>query len=369
MMAAKDDIFGSVCIDLIRRGFDWKSVEYYCEHKPSIIKLTRTSGNNTILHEVCNVGSAPIHVIEKILSVCGLATNVQNKYGDTPLHVATRAAQRSSNKVKLLMEFNPSALLIKNNTGYSPLATAIVSRAFLPVIQMIAEKEPSLLLAEDENNRSPVQLLISSFQKNIPGSLALRSYLKDRLMRNILRGFWTKLQYLLMRTYERKLGKNFGSIDNSMICHAILAEGIKGESLKQVLAIALSIDRTHALQVEAEFGKCPLHILAKQKEFIAAKEVLKRCPDAVMVKDFRGRLPLHIAMNRDAIQRSESVKEKEKWGINVANFVSANPEALECQDTCGATIGFYPFMIAAVEEDLQLTFDMLLGNPGVIVIN
>jgi hypothetical protein len=267
------------------------------------------------------------------------------------------------------MEFNPSALLIKNNTGYSPLATAIVSRAFLPVIQMIAEKEPSLLLAEDENNRSPVQLLISSFQKNIPGSLALRSYLKDGLMRNILRGFWTKLQYLLMRTYERKLGKNFGSIDNSMICHAILAEGIKGESLKQVLAIALSIDRTHALQVEAEFGKCPLHILAKQKEFIAAKEVLKRCPDAVMVKDFRGRLPLHIAMNRDAIQRSESVKEKEKWGINVANFVSANPEALECQDTCGATIGFYPFMIAAVEEDLQLTFDMLLGNPGVIVIN
>mmetsp|Transcript_2256 Transcript_2256/g.3449 ORF Transcript_2256/g.3449 Transcript_2256/m.3449 type:complete len:369 (-) Transcript_2256:83-1189(-) len=366
-MAPKDDIFGSVCIDLIRRGFDWESVEYYCEYNPDIIELTRTSGNNTILHEVCNVGSAPIHIIEKIHSVWGLATNVQNKYGDTPLHVATRVAQRSSNKVKMLMDFNPSALLVKNNTGYSPLATAIVSGAFLPVIQMIAEKEPSLLLAEDENNRSPVQLLISSFQKNIPGTLALRSYLNDGLMRNILRGFWTKLQYLVMRTYERKLGKNFGSIDNSMICHAMLAQGLKGESLQQVLAIALSIDRTHALQVEAESGKCLLHILAKQKEFIATKEVLKRCPDAVMIKDFKGRLPLHIAMERDAIQRNGSVKEEDKWRINVVNFVAANSEALEYQDTCGETIGFYPFMIAAAEDNLQLTFDMLLGNPSAII--
>jgi hypothetical protein len=328
-----------------------------------IIELTRTSGNNTILHQACSVGSAPNHIIAKIHNVWAQATDVQNRHGDTPLHILTRVSSRSSYKVNLLMELNPSALFVKNDLGYTPLGTAIVSGSSFPVIQMIVEKEPSLLLEEDKNGRSPVQLLISSFQQNIPGSLALRSYLKDGYMGNILCKFWKKLQHLIMRTYERKLGETFGSIDDTFFCHATLAQGIEGETLRQVLAVALSIEKTLAMKIEAEFGNSPLHILAERKDFIACGAILSKCPDAVMIKNHQERLPLHFAMDRNLMHSSEhlvNIYEKDKWRMNVLKFVVANPESLECQDSCS---GFYPYMIAAAEEDLQLTFDMLLEHP------
>ena len=368
----KKDVCGSaLLIDSIRR-FDWKFVEYYCEHKPSFIEHTRTLGNNTVLHQVCSVGSAPNHIIELIHNVWAQATNVQNRYGDTPLHITTRTSSHTLYKVNLLMEFNPNALLVKNHLGYTPLAIAIVSGSIFPVIRMIVEKEPTLLFEEDENGRSPVQLLISSFQKNIPGSLALRSYLEGGMMSNILSKFWAKLQYLIMRTYERKLGKTFGSIDDNLLCHAILAQGLEGEILRQILAIALSIDKTLAMVVEVESRNSPLHILAERKDFIACGAILSKCPDAAMIKNRQGRLPLHFAMEKEAINSSkdiikihergklENIHERGKLRMNILKFVAANPEALEYQDTCGVKTGFYPYMIAAADGDLQLTLDMLL---------
>ena len=353
----------ALLVDLIRRG-QWDTVECLCDNNPTIIEIARTKANNTILHELCSNGSAPYALVKKVMHIWNDATMLQNKHGDTPLHLTTRVSQDSSYKVKLLVECNQDALNVKNNAGQTPLGTACVSNARLDVIELLVDTCPALLLVKDEYGRTPAELLWSSVQKNIPGSLAIRRYLNDGgEMGNILTKAWSKFQFCIMESYRYSnagQGRDDTSImqPDNMLCHAIIDQNVQGGNLDQVLAIALTIEPNLAMQVD-EKGNTPLHILAgRNNDLKAINAVLQKCPHSATKKNKDGRLPLHIAVNKG----KEEYFSVEKWRKIVNCIVEANIDALDCQD--GEKGNLYPFMIAASEGDVQLTYSMLLQRPA-----
>ena len=344
-------IASTLLFDLIRHNFAWGSVEYICENNPAIIELARSSANGTVLHEICAIGSAPNHIVEKVLRVWEGACLKQNKYGDTPLHAATRSSQISSGRTKLLVDCNADALTIRNNAGHTPLATALVSGACLHVIEMLVEKETSVLLMKDEHGQTPTQLLWSSFQQNIPGLLAIKSYFQgDVEMSNILKKFWIKFKYCSMESYKLTQNLRDASVDDRMLCHVILAQDLKEIFLHQALAIALIDDKELAMQTD-DTGNNPLHVLVEKNKFKSIDVILKLCPCTARIKNKDGRKPLHIALDR--------LKESGARKI-IMRIVEADVDALGCKDSSD---GLYPFMNAAVFGDVQMTYEFLLERP------
>lgn len=343
---------------LIRREFDWESLSNIVDQSPELVELCRISGHNTMLHEVCSVGSAPTSIVMKILKSWEGATMVKNKFGDTPLHSVARVAQRSSSKVHALLETNEQALFVKNNTGHFPLSTAIISGAFLSAIELFVETDPSILLQKDGNGQTPSELLVSSFMKNIPGFFALTSFLNGGEMRNIVRTFWNKMEYLLLRSYEQIHDLDFNSCDGSMICHALLAQNIKGDNLAHLLSLALSQNTAHCARTLDKDGNSPLHVLAKRLEFKGANVLLAKFPYTSTLKDARSRIPLHIAL--------ESVRAKtrpsKKLSSQLQNFLVSS-EVLDIEEKKDDREHMLPFMIAAGDGHLDLTFVMLQKSP------
>jgi len=368
-------------IDLIRYHFAWDIVNYICDNNPINVAIARTSANNTALHEICGVGSAPYQTVVKILQVRTNTCLAQNKYGDTPLHVSARNSQKSLGRTKLILECHPEALKIRNNAGHTPLDTALVSCASFPVIKLLVEKEPTLLLmrSDDNGGLTPLQLLWSSFQNNLVGALALKSYLSGRedRMRSVLEKFWRKAKFCTMMSYRLGLDEKDAHTniitdddnndnDRHLLCHAILAQTSK--LLHQPLKIALMENHELAMQKDLA-GNTPLHIVTKTKDYKSIEVILNLCPSSARIKDGDGRLALHIAL--------VGLKDEKDDGVNrntctstrsskiVTRVLKTNVDASGCPDPdpLNDTYGLFPFMIAATYHNLQLTYDMLLERP------
>jgi len=340
----------SLLFDLIRQDFAWDAVEIICEKHPEIIELARTSGKGTVLHELCSIGSAPFLLVKKVLRVWEGACFEQNKYGDTPLHAATRSSQISSGKIKLLIDCCPDALVVKNGSGHSPLATAMISGACFPVIQMLVEKDRSILLMKDDHGHTPTELLWASFQKNIPGSLAIKSYLHGRSeMRSILQKFWVKFIYCVMESFRLSRSRS-DNTENCMLCHAILDQNLGNIAMHQAIVIALIWNKELAMQTD-ENGNNTLHSLILMNRFKEIDTVLQLCPCVARQKNKEGRKPLHIALDR----------HKENGAVEaIRKILDADIDALDCKEPFS---NLYPFMISAVFGNLQMTYEFLLERP------
>jgi len=310
---------------LIRRDYAWEAVQNICDNYPETIELARSpTKNDTVLHEICSVGSAPMHLFEKVLCLWKGACLIQNKDGDTPLHIATRCSQISSHKAKLLVCCCADALAIKNNSGDTPLNVALISKAAFPVIKIILEKDKSLLMMVDDNGQTPSQKLWESFNQTIPGLIAMKKYLKgDVEMSNLLRRFWITYKYCSLEMY--KLTQNIDDAEDNSLCHAILTQNLKEKYLHEALILGL---------------KC--------------------CPSAAYKRSHDGRMPLHVALERYG-QDSGARKM-------IRSILRANFDALACKDISKCGQGLYPFMTAAVLGDTSLTFEFLILRPDTIAL-
>lgn len=304
----------------------------------------------------------------------------KNKYGDTPLHLSAQSSQTTNPVNVLLLDANSDALKMRNKAGYTPLDLALVSGACFSAIKLFVEKEPSLLVMSDEGGMTPTQLLWSSFQKNIPGLLAMKRYLKssnggEDEMGNILRKFWTKFKYCAIGSYRiahyghedaqrQLLPLGLDAANDKLLCHAILDQGLKDIFVCQALAIALMGNTSLATQTD-EAGDTPLHILAGRQNCKPLEIFLELCPsdarNAAFIGNKEGRMPLHIAM--DGLNRLKRKGDDYDERKMVELILTANADALDYQDSTNEKDGLYPFMIAALANDLQLTYDMLLKRP------
>lgn len=89
-----------------------------------------------------------------------------------------------------------------------------------------------------------------------------------------------------------------------------------------------------------ENGWLPLHVAAanpnNDKKRMIIKALVGRYPLAVMMKDARRRLPIHLALEQGAL-----------WVDGVSMLVEIQPSALSIRD---GTKGLLPFMVAAANK-------------------
>lgn len=237
--------------NLIQRQYAWNEVEEICEKMPDMIQGTIFTNGNTALHEICVIGSAPNMTVKKVMNVWRNATLHRNKYGDTPLHVAARNAQRSSSRVYLLVHCacgeskigieNSSstevitgsdanklgttlpkdvslALSYANKEGHTPLGVACTfGTACLPVLKLLLHKYPDALKHKDIYGHTPIESMWCAFHSNIVGASALRTYLRGEgkvnsvtvtndervhVMSRVMKKFWIKFRYCVVQSYQ-----------------------------------------------------------------------------------------------------------------------------------------------------------------------
>lgn len=391
--------------DLIRRHYAWDEISHICEHKPHIIQLTIFPNGNTVLHEVCSIGSAPHSIVTQIASIWPDAALLRNKHGDSPLHIAARNSQQSSARVRFLVHLNHDALLYKNHAGQTPIGTACVSVAWLPVIEILVEACPFALVVRDQYGRSPIALLWLSYLKTVVGAIAVQNYIRnsggvDGGMSRGLGRFWDKFRFCVLTAYPAILNNSASSImqepreiesnsdseeqdeirdddhdhhanDDSLLLHAILAQNIRKGTNHQILAIALTNNPNLALIVD-RCGQNPLHKLAAGTDILSVQVLLKKCPDCAKRTNRQGRLPLHIALQswkETGNKHEEGKGQHRKWTKKVDLIVNAHVDALDIPD-CGVAgsnfDGLYPFMIAACLDDISMTYEILSRRPTVL---
>ncbi len=345
------------------KTYDWDEFEQICNSHPTLMKSV-LKNTNTPLHEICNIGSAPHHLLKRVVDCWPEATIARNRYGETPLHVKCRCSQYSLYPVKLLLETNQTSVRMLNGTGKAPLAIACLSGASVSVVKELVNAYPEALSIKDINDHTPIDLLWSSFAKTIPGASAISNYLKrghdeNIEMSGLLARFFEKMSFCLNRS--KSLSSNADQAQDEstfeLLLHTIIEANLH-HCPHTLLDVYLTYDRDFGLQLD-ENGNTSLHIqILKGFDQKCLHVLLTKCKESASIVDSGGRLPLHLALKKQTNEKSSSFEK------TVLEIMKANTEALDVKDPESS---FYPFMAAAVINELNLTFQFLLSSPNVVL--
>jgi len=132
-------------------------------------------GDLVIMKEVKNM--CRINVIKELLRVCRGSTEIQNKEGLLPLHVAldrghgllclfvASCKAACSSSISLLMK--ESGISSKCECkGYFPLHIALYSRCSVEVVKMIIEKNKNCINSIDKNTNNALQVAVKNLDKS-----------------------------------------------------------------------------------------------------------------------------------------------------------------------------------------------------------
>ncbi len=353
---------------LINR-YDWIELDTICNHSPKQMKCM-LKNTNTPLHEICNIGSAPFHVIQKVLECWNEATITRNRHGETPLHIKCKSSQYSYEPVKMLIIGNKKALRMLNNTGKSPLSLACLSGACFPVIEELVLSYPEALTKRDVHDHTPLDLLWSSFAKTIPGASAISKYFKNNpgeeqhKMSCLLERFHKKMSFCLSESYAFSHSQEHAHIGGNscgnFLCHAIICEDLKN-CPHVLLKLFLLHDPSLGYQVDNN-GNTPLHLQIEAKWNYECISVLveKSKGNPSSIRNHRGMLPLHIALRKMREHKGEHNDVEDSIG----KLVHAFPDAVSMKDPITM---LYPFMSAAVANNLQMSYELLLLQPNIVM--
>jgi len=334
--------------------YAWDEISSICDNHPHLMGDT-FSNLNTPLHEICSLGSAPHFLVEKILNSWERSSTILNRYGDTPLHVKCRNSQRTCSIVSLLIKHSPEALTIQNDFGETPLHVALACASYLPVIKELVQANAWTLLRADDKGRIPVHTLWISFMNTIPGAMAVRRGLNskddssDSCNEGLLGRFWEKFTYVILQTDHLLCQANGHVFDENKICHMIMAQDF--ENPNSPLFLSLRHNPDLGLQGDHD-GNNPTHIKAKEGDAQSIEFLLQICGASASIRNKKGRAPLHLA-----------ALNKVSWKEILYPLVQATPDSLCWKDP---TTRLYPFMLAALVNDTDNTFQLLKAAPHVL---
>ena len=353
------------------KTYNWDEVEQICDHHPNLLKNCILPNSNTPLHEICNIGSAPSNLLEKVLNCRIESTTTRNRFGETPLHTKCRSSQYSLYPVALLVQANPRALRMVNDSGKSPLAVACVNGASVDVVKELVVAYPEALKRRDVNDHTPIDLLWSSFAKTIPGASAIASYLRKRgskqhvEMSGVLAKFYQKMSFCLKQVLILSKDDKNESTSSSfelLLSHAIIQENIQ-QTPHTLLEIFLTYDKDFGCQLD-ENGNTSFHVqLYKKVDYDFTKSFLRRCPESASIANRKGELPLHLALKKTTT--ATNMNPKKGWcKRSISEIMRMYTEALNVRDP---ETSLYPFMTAGVIDELDLCYQFLLVSPNVVL--
>ena len=324
-------------------------LHYAClNKKPSIDIITsllyvsrdacRVADRNgyTPLHYVCaNTEGEKYLIVKALLENFPLATWMQTKRGDTPLHLASEYQHQhdSADIVKSLVEFCPDAMDIQNNYGFNPLHCAC--RRYEPSLVefniLLSHKDhlPRTLFQCSHNGDLPfhmavsnprtpisiIKLLFEMYQKyhredHNDSTILLKDGFQNKLGNNPLHiasyqnhtfEFMSMLTSLSPQWVLQRNGAGYSPLH---ICCKSGKNDIRiFETMLQTANKKSNYNNIDILMFRDEEGHAPIHsacsTFSQSSDLVSL--LANECPDAVTMKTKSGGdLPLHLACARHA---------------------------------------------------------------------
>jgi len=284
------------------------------------------------------------------------ATTYTNRYGETPLHIACRNSQRSCFVVSRLIKHSPEVLTMRNEYGEIPLLVAFKSGSFLPVIKELVQANTATLLMTDDKGRMPAHTLWTLFVGTIPGAMQVRRNMNAdgqsegaNISGGLLQHFWEKFKFVLLETNRLECHSSGHTFNEKELYHMIIAQNFKCAHIPLLLSLKDNPDL--GLQGDSD-GNTPLHIEATEGNAQLILFLLCKCVASASVRNNNGQVPLHFA-----------AKSKFSWKKTLYPVVQAIPDSLCWKDPMTK---LYPFMLAALVNDADNTFQLLRAAPHVL---
>jgi len=155
-------------------GFSLIHLAIFCELSIEIVAylikkcppemLWKKAYDKTPLLIACNK-SAPVEVIELLLSGFPKSIGVVGENDAFPLHVACGRSTPDTKVVKLLVERWPEVLLRVDADGNTPLHKACQQNTPLEIIKALVEACPRSIRVQNLSHKEPLQVIETSFKK------------------------------------------------------------------------------------------------------------------------------------------------------------------------------------------------------------
>ena len=163
--------------------------------------------------------------------------------------------------------------------------------------------------------------------------------------------FWQKASLLILAEYKGSALLAAEAVDRGHIVHA--CAGIDG-CPATLLEYALLLHPKQLL-IPDENGQLPLHIAAGRTDAVNVKDILRACPEATIVRDHEGRLPIELA-----------VASGWSWKDGIGQLLSANPTSLE---TLNVDERLYPWIWTNLSRkphgSTSALFESLRARPSI----
>lgn len=339
----------------------WDRVRSRCETHPDEIQEMDSQSGRTVLHQLCATPESPEDVFKIVAENFPEATKMQeNKYMATPLHILAWSTLKSVGKVQILLDHMDSeSILLKNRFGGTVLHSACGMNAWLPVIKLIVEKNPAILLERTHDyNDSALTALWHSHLQSIPGHMAIARILEgDEVNEEHFERFWEKVEYLVCGTF--KLSPMCPPDIDPTTTDYLLFGLIHLRAPINTMKVALKRNPAWAAHADVE-GNYPLHHVVirrpfRIKDIELISELVKAYPQAAGKRNNEGCTPLFLAIHGKMV-----------WEEGLGEIVKADTDVLASRDK---ETGLYPFLLAASEGGrvaVNTTYQLLCAKPHLV---
>jgi len=346
---------------------NWPGLRTALKERPEEIKELDRIRGSTVLHKLCSLPPTPHDIFKEVVELYPQATKIQErKYGLTPLHTLCYYSQRSTSKVKIVIDkMEPQDLLIRNFFGGTPLHSACSSHAWIPVIELLVQANPNIVLARThEYKHTALTALFHCHLQAIQGHMQVARILQgEQVEENHFAKFWKKVVFLATEAFKLShpdfvADMKPEDVENYAL-HGLMSLLAPGSADLNLYKVGIKQNSEWAKYADPS-GNYPLHNIIIRRPFrvkdIELIEMLCQCyPEAASKKNNEGRSPIDIAL-----------RERMAWDQGVGALVKAQPEILSSQDL---ETGLFPFLLAASltgKVAVETTYQLLSANPHLV---
>ncbi|XP_055954674.1 putative ankyrin repeat protein RF_0381 [Patella vulgata] len=278
----------------------------------------------TVLHHIVTKPNANLFLQKLILA--GLQINLQNKFGETPLYLATKSNNECA--VNMLLETNDSCVDFTDRKGITPLMLAAIQNE-IKIIKLLHKHgasvnkqngrgKTSLNFAIRNGNNSTVDVLLKTNACDLNLS---DNHGKSSLMLAVKNGN-TELMKLL-----QQYGADINQQDNRGKTSLYLA--VQNDSLNAI-DVLLKMDGCD-VNFSDNKGKSPL-MLAVQNSNIELIELLYQYGADVNKQDGRGRSSTYLAVQKDNLKTVDVLLKMDGCDVNLTDNKGKSPLMLAVQN-------------------------------------